>query len=201
MENLEHAINRERVDVLSHGRWHTTSGQMRPASKHDRIITCLLTLALVNSIMAQRYTIKVRTFQKFEHALGESISSAISKGVFASKGSYKTSTTYIFDLDRRIMRVHEPHRPMVERPIVHIFSTGEFFVVEVWTNTGNVICKFYRDDHERLLFTMEYDDGDCMAGFFTGKIRWKREEQQVRPPSARAVERLERQSRYALIDP
>jgi hypothetical protein len=39
-----------------------------------------------------------------------------------------------------------------------------------------------------------------MAGFFTGKIRWKREEDQVRPLSARAVERLERQSRFILTE-
>jgi hypothetical protein len=150
--------------------------------------------------MAQRYTIKVHTFQKFEHALGESISSAMDKGLFAYKEGYRTRTTYIFDLDRRTMRVYAAKRPMVEHPIVHIFSTGEFFVVELGTNSGNAICKFYRDDDERPLFTMEYHEGDRMAGFFTGKIRWKREEDQVRPLSARAVEQLERQSRFILTE-
>ena len=73
--------------------------------------------ASTTEVNAQRYIIKVHTIQKFEHALGESISSAISKGLFAYKEGYRTRTTYIFDLDRRIMRVYEPHRPMAERPI------------------------------------------------------------------------------------
>jgi len=151
-------------------------------------------------VKAQRYIIKVHTIQKFEHALGESISSAISKGLFAYTGASRTGATYTVDLDRRRMRIEEPRRPMREWPIVHIFSMDGFFVVEVGTNTGNDICKFYRDDDERPLFTMEYHDGDRITGFFTGKIRWKCVEQQVRPLGPRAVERLERQSQYALKD-
>jgi len=150
--------------------------------------------------MAQRYTIKARTFQKFEHALGESIISAMDKGLFAYEEGCRTRTTYIFDLDRRIMRVYAPHRPMAEHPIVRIFSKGEFFEVEVLTDNGNAVCKFYRADDAGPLLTMEYHEGDRMVGFYTGKIRWKREEQQVRTLIARAVDRLERRSRFTLND-
>jgi len=166
----------------------------------SQIFTCLITMLLASSVMAQRYIITVRTFQKFEHPLGESISSAISKGVFVYKGAYNTTTTYTVDLDRRVLRIDARHRPLREWPIVQIFSKGEFFVVEVSTPTGNAICKFYRDDHEAPLLTMEYQDGDRMAGFFTGKIRWRRVEQEVRPRSPREVARLARRSQYALID-
>jgi|GEM_PF-4389446 hypothetical protein len=166
-----------------------------------RIVCTAVLLVAWAGATAQRYVIRVLAIQEFIHPPGQSISAAIQEGTFYCQKSSRTKCTYIVDLDRRKVRMQEDGRSMRELPIVHVFSRDEFFVVEVRSIEGNFIMKFYLDDDDKPLLTVEFPQPDRVEGFFTGKIRWKRIEQQVAPLSTRTVERLERQSQFTLHIP
>lgn len=180
---------------------HNAPSHMTMGTRFIRIACTALLLVAWAVASAQCYVIKVRTIQKFKHPPGQSISGAIREGTFVHLNASTTNCTYIVDLDRRKVRMIEGRRPLREYPIVRVFSKGAFFQVEARSTQGNFIMKFYRDDDDKPLLTVEFPEPDRVEGFFTGRIRWKRIEQQVAPLSARALERLERQSQFTLHMP
>lgn len=143
------------------------------------ILTLLIMTLGIQGFSQNKYLITIKTFQKFEHPVGYSISSAISSGKFVYLKSFKAKkTTYFFDLDKKYFEANLDSR-VVKGEIVQFFGTSGYFSVEVDTDDegdANIICKLYYDDNDKPIFTIEWIDRelDLVKGFFTGEMKFNK---------------------------